>query len=211
MVMEMLPGFLFAFLGFLALTALLVHAQDPSDFISIDCGLAANTSYTDAATGLNYISDASLIETGISKSVATASGSTSFDRQLWYVRSFPHGDRHCYNVTITKGNKYLMRARFMYGNYDGQNVLPEFDLHLGPNKWVSVKILNASNPVDKEIIHVPTWNYVYVCVVNTGYGTPFVSALEIRPLKNDSYVTQSGSLVYFTRLDIGSYTNQTVR
>ncbi|CAK7356801.1 unnamed protein product [Dovyalis caffra] len=210
--MEMRSHFLFIFLGFLAL-AVLAHAQDqdPSGFINVDCGLPGNTTYTDATTGLNYISDESLIETGISKRVAIASGSDSYDRQLWHVRSFPQGDRHCYNVTVTKGNKYLIRARFMYGNYDGQNELPEFDLHLGPNKWDVVKISDASDTVDKEIINISTWNYVYICVVNTGYGTPFVSALEIRPSKNDSYVTQSGSLMSYLRLDIGSSTNQTVR
>ncbi|KAJ4717965.1 protein kinase family protein [Melia azedarach] len=52
---------------------------------------------------------------------------------------------------------------------------------------------------------------MYICLANTGSGTPFISALELRALKNSSYSTQSGSLLLFFRLDIGSITNETIR
>jgi len=32
------------------------------------------------------------------------------------------------------------------------------------------------------------------CLVNTGLKPPFISGIELRPLKNTSYVTESGSL-----------------
>ena len=93
----------------------------------------------------------------------------------------------------------------MHGNYDEQdNNLPEFDLHLGPNKWDTVKITNPSDIVNKELIHVPTLNYIHVCLVNTHHGTPFISAIELRPLNNSAYVTVSGSLALFTCTDQGS-------
>ncbi|XP_034696439.1 putative leucine-rich repeat receptor-like serine/threonine-protein kinase At2g19230 [Vitis riparia] len=50
----------------------------------------------------------------------------------------------------------------------------------------------------------------YVCLVNTGSGIPFISALELRALGNSIYnKTQSGSLVLFNRINFGSATNET--
>ena len=92
----------------------------------------------------------------------------------------------------------------MYGNYDGQIKLPQFDLHLGSNLWDTIKIKNVSVEVFKELIHVPSLNYIHVCLVNMGLGTPFISAIELRPLVSKTYVTQSGSLALFVRLDLGS-------
>ena len=98
----------------------------------------------------------------------------------------------------------------MYGNYDGQSKLPQFDVHLGPNMWDTVKIQDASSSVNKELIHVPFQDYLQVCLVKTGLTTPFISAIELRPLNNDSYVSNS-TLALFLRLDIGSVTNDHYR
>ncbi|KAL2332311.1 hypothetical protein Fmac_019892 [Flemingia macrophylla] len=89
--------------GFLVL-AVLAKAQDQSGFISIDCGVPADVNYTESATGIDYISDANFITTGVS------------------------------------------------------------------------------------------------------HGTPFISSIEIRTLKNDTYVTQSGSLQSYRRCDLGTDT-----
>lgn len=99
----------------------------------------------------------------------------------------------------------------MYGNYDGQGQVPDFDLYLGANMWDSMKLGQPSDIIYKEIIHVSSLNYIHVCLVNTGSGTPFISALELRPLGNDIYVTQFGSLALLTRWDTGATTNQTIR
>lgn len=181
-------------------------------FISIDCG-AENTTYTDTKTGIKYISDTTFVDTGISKSVALAYQLESLHQPLWNLRSFPEGKRNCYNVKLprAKNNKYLIRARFMYGNCDARNVTPQFDLHLQANFWVSVKLENADSIISEEIIHVPSSDYLQACLVNTGLGTPFISALEIRSLNNTIYKTKSGSLHLFSRLDIASTTKQMVR
>ncbi|KAK9231891.1 hypothetical protein WN943_022132 [Citrus x changshan-huyou] len=75
----------------------------------------------------------------------------------------------------------------------------------------SVKLENADSIISEEIIHVPSSNYLQACLVNTGLGTPFISALEIRSLNNTIYKTKSGSLHLFSRLDIASTTKQMVR
>ena len=82
--------------------------------------------------------------------------------------------------------------------------MPEFDLHLGPNLWDTIKIENISFGVIKELIHVPSLNHIQVCLVNTGLGTPFISALELRPINSSLYVTNFGSLSLVLRSDLGS-------
>ncbi|RDX58064.1 putative LRR receptor-like protein kinase, partial [Mucuna pruriens] len=120
--------FLVAFLG-----GLLIQAQDQSGFISLDCG-APDVNYTESTTGINYTSDINFINSGVSKSIESEL-KNGYQRQMWTVRSFPEGIRNCYKINITRGSTYLIRTNFLYGNYDGQNMLPQFDLLLGANWW----------------------------------------------------------------------------
>ncbi|KAA8539776.1 hypothetical protein F0562_026468 [Nyssa sinensis] len=214
--MIMLKCFILTLLGGFVLEVV-VHAQDQSGFISIDCGLAEDSNYTDDTTGIAYSTDAAFIDTGLSNSILSEFITNSLELQLWTVRSFPEGSRNCYNLSAAqgKGKKYLIRAAFMYGNYDNQDQVPKFELHLGADLWDTVEPENASTIIKKEIIHVPLSNYIYVCLVNTNFGTPFISALELRLLSYSMYPTQSEleSLASFSRLDFGSSstTKQVVR
>ncbi|KAL6285561.1 hypothetical protein ACE6H2_009951 [Prunus campanulata] len=191
---------LFLVSGFALNLMLLVHSQDPqSEFISIDCGLQADTSYSERETGIKYISDATFIETDESQYTSP-------------IRSFPEGARNCYKINVTRGNKYLIRASFEYGNFVGQDKIPEFELHLGPNLWDTVRFENSSNKYTyKELIYVPLRNYIHVCLVNTGSGVPFISYLELRPLPNASYETKTGSLALLYRNDTGQRPNTLTR
>lgn len=181
-----------------------------SGFISLDCGLPQDSNYTETTTGLNYTSDASFVDTGISRTILPEFRE-NVQQPMWYVRSFPEGTRNCYNFRLNNGSKYLIRVSFMYGNYDLQDKAPEFDLYLGPNLWFSAGLQNASASITREIVHVPSSNNLYVCLVNTGKGTPFISTLELRLMINSIYKTQTGSLDLIARLDIGSKDNGTIR
>ena len=101
----------------------------------------------------------------------------------------------------------MIRASFLYGNYDGQNKIPEFQLHLGPNLWDTVRLVyDVSNPTRMELIHyVPVvQNYIHVCLVNTSSGVPFISVLELRRLPNSTYPEQkNNSLALVRRHDTG--------
>ncbi|KAL5738040.1 hypothetical protein ACOSP7_030801 [Xanthoceras sorbifolium] len=210
--MEMLNHLIFAFLCLAAL-AVLVQSQSQSGFISIDCGLSETSWYTDKRTGINYTSDATLTDAGVSYNISREfNGDAALEQRFLNVRSFPEGKRNCYTLKPARGNiKFLIRATFMYANYDDQGNLPSFDLFLGAQLWDSVDFEDASTIVTKEIIHMPQTNCVYVCLVNTSSGTPFMSSLELRPLLNSTYPTQSGSLLLYLRLDVGSTTNETIR
>lgn len=127
------------------------------------------------------------------------------------LRSFPQGIRNCYNVSVKKDTKYLIRASFLYGNYDGLNSLPMFDLYIGNSLWETINVTKVGTNVLKDLIHITSSNKVHICLINTGNGVPFISALEFRPLLNVTYQTAAGSLSLDYRLDVGSTGNQTYR
>lgn len=187
--------------------------DDIAGSINIDCGLPEDFKYIDAKTGLQYTSDASFIRSGINKNISSKFSSTTLHKSLTNVRSFPQGKRNCYTLRPPEGHgtMYLIRASFMYGNYDELNQVPQFDLYIGVNMWDSVKLDNASHLVMKEILHAPSDDDIYVCLVNIGCGEPFISSLEVRHFHDSSYRTESGSLALYRRLDAGSTTNEVVR
>uniref|UniRef100_A0A5B7BWG1 non-specific serine/threonine protein kinase n=1 Tax=Davidia involucrata TaxID=16924 RepID=A0A5B7BWG1_DAVIN len=191
--------------------AVFVHGQIQTGFISIDCGARENFNFVDIDTGISYTSDGSFINTGINKNISAEyayPNNPTLPQPLSDLRSFPQGNKNCYTLTPTggRGSLNLIRASFLYGNYDGENKLPEFDLYLDVNLWFSVKFKNASDIVTTEIISVAPSDTIYICLVNTGLGTPFISALELRPLNGSIYNNESGtsgSLILFERWDIG--------
>ncbi|XP_048423180.1 probable LRR receptor-like serine/threonine-protein kinase At4g29180 isoform X2 [Pyrus x bretschneideri] len=206
--MKMSTGFFLLLL--LMLCASSVRAQRRIDFISIDCGSPSKL-YEDTDTNITYSPDGDYIDTGINQNISSEfmyPNNPNLPFPLSDLRSFPQGNKNCYVLKPEAGNGSLnlIRATFLYGNYDGENKLPEFDLYLGVNFWSTVRFENASDIVTKEIIGFAESNTVDICLINKGLGTPFISALEFRPLNSSTYGTEFGtsaSLVLIERLDIG--------
>ncbi|KAL8098917.1 hypothetical protein AgCh_031580 [Apium graveolens] len=194
----------------------LAHAQDdnPPGFVSIDCGLPAGSEYSVASTGIYYQSDEDLIDSGESKSISPSLIGDTVETYLSTVRSFPQGKKNCYTIqpSLGKGNKYLIRATFKYGNYDSLNQLPTFDLNLGADTWSKIEITGNLSVVRKEIIHILSSDYIHICLIKTGTTTPFISALELRPLNstNSMYTTTSASLQTLDRIDCDTTRPNTV-
>jgi len=165
--------------------------------------------YASLETGINYISDAKFIDTGVTKRIPPTN--IIIKQQLEYLRSFPSGVRNCYRINVTSDTKYLIRASFLYGNYDNLNKPPQFDLHFGANVWDTVNFSsNALHIIFREIIYTPSQDYIQLCLVNTGNGIPFISVIELRTLNNTTYVihsAKSSALSLFMRYDLGSITN----
>ncbi|KAJ8638562.1 hypothetical protein MRB53_012829 [Persea americana] len=174
-------------------------------FISINCGMVEGSTHIEIIN-TTYQSDAKYIETGVNHNLSKAFLPATILQQLYSnVRSFPSGSRNCYNLSeITKGTKYLLRVHLWYGNYDGRNSTPQFDIYIGVNRWMIIND-RSSVPFVKEIILMAKMNYVSVCLLNTGLGIPFISAIELRPLNNSMYkvVNETHSLERWDQYDFG--------
>lgn len=182
-------------------------------FISIDCGLQGETGYGGDST-IWYVPDAGFTDAGTNHIITSEFVSPSMAKSWHSLRRFADGMRNCYTLGfLMAGLKYLIRARFMYGNYDGLNQPPVFDLHIGVNYWHTVNISTSKETLFVEAIVVVTDDFVQVCLVNTGDGTPFISGLELRPLKMTLYpqATTAQGLVLLDRLNVGSTDRAVVR
>ncbi|XP_031473203.1 probable LRR receptor-like serine/threonine-protein kinase At1g05700 [Nymphaea colorata] len=174
-----------------------------SRYISLNCGLPEGSTSLDEI-GYTYTSDQAYIASGEIKEVATQFASSPV--MYHTLRSFPNYRRNCYTLTpVTQGKKYLIRASFMYGNYDGQNLLPTFDLYLGAEPWDTVKLDNASHILWTEIIAAAQSSNISVCLVKTAGVNPFISGLELRPADDIYNNTQWPSwLKTYMRINAGS-------
>ncbi|KAK1286475.1 Senescence-induced receptor-like serine/threonine-protein kinase [Acorus calamus] len=194
-------------------TYLLPLVQSQQGFISIDCG--CNESYEDGTTTIEYKTDDQYISTGETHHVSPEYNPDW--RALQTLRSFPTGVRNCYDIDISsgsgkgKGGKYLISADFYYGNYDGLNSAPEFDLYVGVNLWGVVE--TSDNHTVFDLIMVARMETVSVCVVNTEKGTPYISAIELRPLSDALYpaATVNTSLTLQGRSNFASATEDVIR
>ncbi|RWR78168.1 putative LRR receptor-like serine/threonine-protein kinase [Cinnamomum micranthum f. kanehirae] len=100
-----------SFLANLLTFAVVLHAQ--SGFLSIDCGIDEDLSYTDDKNQMFYTSDATFIDTGSNKDISKDYISQT-PRQYQNLRFFPDGTRNCYTLTpVIRSNRYLLRASFM--------------------------------------------------------------------------------------------------
>ncbi|XP_072955742.1 putative leucine-rich repeat receptor-like protein kinase At2g19210 [Typha angustifolia] len=213
-----LPKIMLWFL--LHLMGVLVSGQSGSeDYISIDCGITSGSRYNDTKTQLEYISDDQFIDTGTNYDIANNYKTSSVAVQNLNVRSFPDGSRNCYTLKpVIQEHKYLIRASFMYGNYDGLRMGQDnnpilFDLHIGVNFWKTVNITDASKEYRFEAITVALADFIQVCLINTSTGTPFISSLEMRPLKSNLYpaANASQSIVLTFRVNMASETTPVIR
>uniref|UniRef100_A0ACD5TEI1 Uncharacterized protein n=1 Tax=Avena sativa TaxID=4498 RepID=A0ACD5TEI1_AVESA len=181
--------------------------HDNNGFISIDCGLSGETGgYEDKATKLSYVPDARFIDAGTNHNISAEYVTGSMAKSWRNVRSFGAGTRNCYTLrSLVSEPKYIIRAKFKYGNYDGLDSPPVFDLYIGVNYWYTVNISRSDELMIAEAIAVVPDDFVQVCLVNTGAGTPFISSLDVRPLHRTLYpqATVAQGLALTSRLNFG--------
>ncbi|KAL3721674.1 hypothetical protein ACJRO7_034070 [Eucalyptus globulus] len=114
---------------------------------------------------------------------------------------------NCYTLRPDQGKNrtYYIRAWFWYKNYNEDpeapvfNRRPVFDLYIDVNYWATVDYIFGV----EEIMYVPKADDIRVCLVNTGNGVPFISALELRALDDDIYSSGFGLLQTRGRFDLG--------
>ncbi|KAG6526595.1 hypothetical protein ZIOFF_016587 [Zingiber officinale] len=185
------------------------QSTDALGFLSIDCGIEPGSSYVDPLSNISYVSDVGFIDTGVNRNISFAYVGNFRTPGLRTQRAFPNGTRNCYTIgspAVERGSKYLLRAWFYNGNSNRLNGQPQsFDLHLGVNYWDTVNVTAAETSYWTDTIAVATTGYFSVCLVNTGTGTPFISAIDLRPLKDSLYpaANEWRSLVLYNRWNLG--------
>ncbi|KAK4836150.1 hypothetical protein QYF36_019215 [Acer negundo] len=117
------------------------------------------------------------INTGIAKNIQPNINVPGYMNSLRY---FPRGVKNCYKVFPDPKYKFLFRAGFYYGNYDGLSRPPTFDLLLDGGFWATVNSSESDRgPIYKEILYSPKGDQsTSICLVMTHDNEiPFISSL----------------------------------
>jgi hypothetical protein len=152
--------------------------------------MPGTASSVDDTTKLSYAPDAAFTDAGSNHNISAEYVTPQLPKGFHDLRSFPDGNeaRSCYTLrSLEAGLKYLVRAFFMYGDYDGLRRPPVFEVYVGVNFLSTVNVSDPGVPEMLEAIVVVPDSYLQLCLVNIGAGTPFVSTLELRPLKTRFY------------------------
>lgn len=108
--------------------------------------------------------------------------------ELTTLRAFHNVTQGCYKVPVVYG-RYLVRIHCNYGNYDGLNVPPQFDIYLN---GIHVDIIGFSvtnGTYDEYVTDLLAFskNDKFLLCVKSISGVPFLSSLEVLPIESDSY------------------------
>ncbi|KAK3433480.1 hypothetical protein EUGRSUZ_D01371 [Eucalyptus grandis] len=177
-------------------------------FFSLDCG--GSQSFFDEI-GLYWIPD-DQFAFGERANVSLANETRAPYTTLRY---FPADDRkYCYTLNVTTRTRYLIRATFLYGNFDSNNVYPNFEISLGPTFWSKIVISNASTIEVRELIFLTSDPTISVCLSNATMGNPFISTLELRQIGASMYSTGFENQFYLStsaRINFGAESEEPVR
>ncbi|BAB09427.1 receptor protein kinase-like protein [Arabidopsis thaliana] len=184
--------------------------SSPDGFLSLSCG---GSSYT-AAYNISWVSDNDYIETGNTTTVTYAEGNSTSSVP---IRLFPDPQgRQCYKLPVRKDlSSVLIRATFVYRNYDSQNSPPAFHVSLG-RRITSTVDLRTNDPWIEELVWPVNNDSLLLCLLAVkGRGIPVISSLEVRPLPLGSYkysLEGSPDIILRRSYRINSgYTNGTIR
>lgn len=200
----------FTVLFLFMLFGILPSVAQRTDFISIDCG---GTGYfTDNTTGLQWIPDDVSVTGG---KAAKINVSTQTQRQYQSLRYFPPDNKkYCYTLNTTERTRYLVRATFLYGNFDNSSAYPKFNLYLDTTRWATITIATATDIYVEEIILRAASSAVSVCVLHASTGVPFISTLELRVLNDSMYATdfeEDFFLKVTARINFGATSKEPIR
>uniref|UniRef100_A0A0E0FB73 non-specific serine/threonine protein kinase n=1 Tax=Oryza meridionalis TaxID=40149 RepID=A0A0E0FB73_9ORYZ len=178
-------------------------------FISLDCG--GDGDFTDDI-GIQWTSDDKFVYGG---KTANLSVQNDLPKQLKTVRYFPVDDRkYCYTMNVSERTRYLVRATFLYGNFENSNIFPKFDLSLGATPWTTVVVYDDTTPTVVEAIILASAPTLSVCLSNASTGqAPFISTLELRQLNGSLYETDYENQFFLklsARINFGAESNASV-
>ena len=179
-----------------------------SGFVSLDCGGGGN--YTDDS-GLVWSPDNQMLY----GEIASINVPGENRKQYSTVRYFPADNRkYCYTFNVLNRTRYLVRATFLYGNFDNSNVYPKFDISLGATPWSTIVVSDASTMEIEELILLASFPTISVCLSRATTGRPFISTLELRQFNGSLYYTEYETRFFLgvsARINFGAYSNASVR
>ncbi|KMS97021.1 hypothetical protein BVRB_7g179680 [Beta vulgaris subsp. vulgaris] len=177
-------------------------------FVSLDCG--GTNSHTDEL-GIQWVPD-DQFQFG---QTANISIPDETHQQYMTLRYFPNDNRkYCYTLNVTSRTRYLVRATFLYGNFDNNNVYPKFDVSMGPTPWSTIVISDASTVEMIEMIFLAIEPTISVCLSNATTGQPFISTLELRQFNGSMYIADFENQYYMSvsaRINFGADSADPVR
>ncbi|KAK7280158.1 hypothetical protein RJT34_25220 [Clitoria ternatea] len=178
--------FLFLFLFLFLLPFSLSQTSPRPKGLLIDCGAQFND---DPA----WLPDSNFISSGTPKNVTTSQPNLlPFLRTL---RSFPRQvKKHCYNLPVYRGAKYLVRTTYFYGGVNGADhpSPPVFDQIVDGTLWSVVNTTEDYAHGDStfyEGVFLAQGKIMNFCIGSSSYtdSDPFVSALEFLILEGSLY------------------------
>ncbi|KAF2284507.1 hypothetical protein GH714_025916 [Hevea brasiliensis] len=166
-------------------------------FLSLSCG--GTTNYTDSSN-IRWVLDSAYISTGNTTTIDYIEGTSSSNVP---IRFFPRTDqgRKCYKLPVKNmSSVVLVRAQFVYKDYDKLGKPPAFSVSLGTAITSTVN-LTISDPWNEEFVWPASKDTLSFCLhaIPDG-GSPVISSIEVRPLPQGAY--QSG---------MGDFPNKSLR
>ncbi|KAE8717331.1 putative LRR receptor-like serine/threonine-protein kinase [Hibiscus syriacus] len=206
--MDMEKRLPFSLLLFSLLLLLDSSSAQMQGFVSLNCGGEGN--FTDEL-GLMWSSD-DFLKYGEAASISV---SNETRKHYMTLRHFPaDSTKYCYKLNVVSRTRYLIRATFLYGNFDSNNVYPKFDISLGATHWSTIVISDANTIEKAELIFLATSPTVSVCLSNATTGQPFISTLELRQFNGSIYYTPFEENFYLqssARINFGAESEAPVR
>lgn len=185
--------------------------SDPG-FLSLTCG--GTKDYIDA-TNISWVSDGAYINTGNITTIDYIEGASTSNVP---IRFFPDNNqrRKCYRLPVKNvSSLVLVRAQFVYKNYDRLGKPPAFSVSLGTAITSTVN-LNRNDPWTEEFVWPVNKDTLSFCLLPIpDGGSPVISSLEVRALPQGAYQTAMGdsqnkALRKSYRINSG-YTNGSLR
>lgn len=111
------------------------------------------------------------------------------------------GGKTCYKLSTVKGQDYLVRGTFLYGDTVRAPLISTFNVYIGVTP---VSLVNSSEDSVVEGIFRANNVYIDFCLVQNK-GDPYISQLELRPVNDSDYLQGQSSYVLklIARLDLG--------
>ena len=153
----------------------------------INCG---STTEVVEENGLKYVPDHDYVSVGNITTIKEPGVSPRLTSLRYFsdtvVRKF------CYTFPANKGEKFLVRATYYYGGFDGGKEPPVFDQIIDGTLWGIVNTTeDYANRLSSyyEIVVMAQSRSISVCLARNGHtvSSPFISALEVLVLDNSLY------------------------